>query len=81
MTLARASFDNPARTKSQPVEFQSDDPEKHPKQFDDILANDIEGIEHYESLSTVPFEFTPRRQQAPCGTIAIWPRIPGSKNP
>jgi hypothetical protein len=32
-----ASFDNPARTKSQPVEFQSDDPEKHPKQFLDIL--------------------------------------------
>lgn len=32
-----ASFENPDRKKSEPVEFQSDDPEKHPKQFDDIL--------------------------------------------
>jgi hypothetical protein len=33
-----ASFHNPARAKSPPVEFQSDDPEKQPEQFKDILA-------------------------------------------
>jgi hypothetical protein len=33
-----ASFVNPARARTAPVEFQSDDPEKHPDQFKDILA-------------------------------------------
>ncbi len=33
-----ASFENPARAKTEPIEFQSDDPEKHPKQFDDVQA-------------------------------------------
>ncbi|MGE5194224.1 MAG: hypothetical protein ACM3U2_17160 [Deltaproteobacteria bacterium] len=33
-----ASFDNPSRPKTEPVEFQSDDPEKHPSQFEDVLA-------------------------------------------
>lgn len=32
-----ASFDNPARTKTDPIEFQSDDPQKHPPQFADVL--------------------------------------------
>ena len=33
-----ASFDNPSRPKLAPVEFQSDDPAKHPEQFNYILA-------------------------------------------
>jgi hypothetical protein len=33
-----ASFENPSRPKTEPIEFQSDDPEKHPKQFEDVLA-------------------------------------------
>jgi hypothetical protein len=33
-----ASFNNPARTKTDPIEFQSDDPQKHPPQFLDILS-------------------------------------------
>jgi hypothetical protein len=33
-----ASFNNPARTKTDPIEFQSDDPQKHPPQFLDILG-------------------------------------------
>ncbi len=32
-----ASFENPDRNDSEPVEFQSDDPKKRPKQFRDIL--------------------------------------------
>lgn len=32
-----ASFDNPDRKKTEPIEFQSDDPEKHPKQFQEVL--------------------------------------------
>jgi hypothetical protein len=33
-----ASFENPNRPKTTPVEFQSDDPDKHPEQFNYILA-------------------------------------------
>jgi hypothetical protein len=33
-----ASFNNPARAKTDPIEFQSDDPQKHPPQFFDILS-------------------------------------------
>lgn len=34
-----ASFDNPSRPKTEPVEFQSDDPEKQPRQFQDIAKS------------------------------------------
>jgi len=33
-----ASFDNPDRPKTAPIEFQSDDPTKHPEQFNAVLA-------------------------------------------
>jgi len=46
-------------------------------EVDDVSANDIEAIEMYETLGSVPFEFSPRGNSAPCGTIAIWTRIPG----
>jgi len=32
-----ASFENPSRPKTEPIEFQSDDPDKHPKQFQHVL--------------------------------------------
>ncbi len=32
-----AVFENPDRKKTEPIEFQSDDPEKHPKQFQEVL--------------------------------------------
>jgi hypothetical protein len=34
-----ASFENPNRAKTEPVEFQSDDPEKQPKQFQDVAES------------------------------------------
>jgi hypothetical protein len=33
-----ASFENPNRPKTAPVEFQSDDPNKHPEQFNAVLS-------------------------------------------
>lgn len=46
-------------------------------EIDEVSASDIEAIEIYETLGSVPFEFSPRGNAAPCGTIAIWTRIPG----
>lgn len=49
-------------------------------EIDDLLPNDIYGIELYESFATVPTEFTPRTSTVPCGTIVIWTRVPGLKD-
>ena len=46
-------------------------------EVDDIPANDVEAIELYETLGSVPFEFTPQAGGIPCGTIVIWTRVPG----
>lgn len=48
-------------------------------EIDDVSATDIEGMELYESFSSVPFEFTPRSVSGGrCGTIVIWTRVPGA---
>jgi hypothetical protein len=46
-------------------------------EIDEIQANDIEAIELYESMSAVPFQFTPHGKTVPCGTIVLWTRVPG----
>jgi len=46
-------------------------------EIDDLLPNDIQAIELYETFASVPAEFAPRSSTVPCGTIVIWTRIPG----
>ena len=46
-------------------------------EIDDLLPQDIQAIELYESFANVPVEFAPRTSTVPCGTIVIWTRIPG----
>jgi len=46
-------------------------------EVDDLLATDIEAVEVYEAMGSVPFEFAPHGAGISCGTIAIWTRIPG----
>lgn len=49
-------------------------------EVDEITAQSVEAIELYPNLSTIPIEFqTIGQNTAPCGTIAIWTRIPNSK--
>jgi hypothetical protein len=51
-------------------------------EIDDLLADDIEAMELYESFSTTPFEFTPQSaNEVPCGSIVIWTRVPAGKAP
>jgi len=45
-------------------------------ELDELTANDIEGIELYDSFSITPFEFS-RDADLPCGTIVVWTRVPG----
>jgi hypothetical protein len=46
-------------------------------EVDELLPQDIEAMELYESIAGLPFEFTPPDTSIPCGTIVIWTRIPG----
>jgi len=46
-------------------------------EIDEIQANDIEAMELYESMATVPFQFTSHGKTVPCGTIVLWTRVPG----
>jgi hypothetical protein len=46
-------------------------------EIDEILASDIEAMELYETMASVPFEFTSHSKTTPCGTVVIWTRVPG----
>jgi hypothetical protein len=46
-------------------------------EVDELLPQDIEAMELYETIAGLPFEFTPPDASIPCGTIVIWTRIPG----
>jgi hypothetical protein len=48
-------------------------------EVDELPATDVEAVEIYETLASVPFEFTPQGSAIPCGTIVIWTRIPGQR--
>jgi hypothetical protein len=45
-------------------------------EIDEILPSDIEAMELYETMASVPFEFTSHSKTTPCGTIVIWTRVP-----
>lgn len=45
---------------------------------DDIVPQDVEGIEVYSGASTVPPQFNTREGTTICGVVLIWTRIPGT---
>ena len=48
-------------------------------ELDDIPVNDIEGIELYHGPSTTPAQFWQgNTNNASCGTIVVWSRVPGT---
>ena len=46
--------------------------------IDDIIPEDVEGIEVYSGASTVPPQFNTREGTTICGVILIWTRVPGT---
>lgn len=46
-------------------------------ELDDVSLNDIEAIELYSRISTLPSQFAPGNR-TPCGAVVIWTRIPGT---
>ncbi len=45
-------------------------------ELDDVSLNDIEAMELYARVSTLPAQFAPGGRM-PCGAIVIWTRLPG----
>ena len=46
--------------------------------IDDIVPQDVEGIEVYSGASTVPPQFNTKEGTTICGVILIWTRVPGT---
>jgi hypothetical protein len=46
-------------------------------ELDDVSLSDIEAVELYSRISTLPAQFAPGNR-TPCGAIVIWTRIPGT---
>lgn len=47
--------------------------------LDDMPVSDVEAMEVYSGISTLPAQFAKHRSNIQCGTVAIWTRIPGNK--
>jgi hypothetical protein len=45
---------------------------------DDIVPQDVEGIEVYSGAATVPPQYNTREGTTICGVVLIWTRIPGT---
>jgi len=46
--------------------------------IDDIVPQDVEGIEVYSGASTVPPQYNTKEGTTICGVVLIWTRIPGT---
>ena len=46
--------------------------------IDDIVPQDVEGIEIYSGASTVPPQFNTKEGTTICGVVLIWTRVPGT---
>ena len=46
--------------------------------IDDIVPQDVEGIEVYSGASTVPPQYNTKEGTTICGVILIWTRVPGT---
>jgi hypothetical protein len=44
---------------------------------DEFTPEDVEALEIYPGISTIPIEFQPRPNTNTCGAVVIWTRIPG----
>jgi hypothetical protein len=44
---------------------------------DEFVPEDVEALEIYPGISTLPVEFQPRPNSYTCGAVVIWTRLPG----
>lgn len=61
-----------------PPQYWVDGVKAYGLNIDDIIPQDVEGIEIYEGASTVPPQFNTKEGTTICGVVVIWTRIPGT---
>lgn len=61
-----------------PPQYWVDGIKTYALNIDDIVPQDVEGIEIYSGASTVPPQFNTKEGTTICGVVVIWTRIPGT---
>lgn len=61
-----------------PPQYWVDGVKAYGLNIDDVIPQDVEGIEIYEGASTVPPQFNTKEGTTICGVVLIWTRIPGT---
>jgi hypothetical protein len=61
-----------------PPQYWVDGVKTYALNIDDIIPQDVEGIEVYSGASTIPPQFNTREGTTICGVVLIWTRVPGA---
>jgi hypothetical protein len=61
-----------------PPQYWVDGVKTYALNIDDIIPQDVEGIEIYEGASSVPPQFNTKEGTTICGVVLIWTRVPGT---
>ncbi|HZI42111.1 MAG TPA: carboxypeptidase regulatory-like domain-containing protein [Gemmatimonadaceae bacterium] len=61
-----------------PPQYWVDGVKTYALNIDDIIPQDVEGIEIYEGASSIPPQFNTKEGTTICGVVLIWTRIPGT---
>jgi hypothetical protein len=80
LRFTRARAASMARGRECPVNYYIDGQFATGYNIDDMPVGDVEGIEIYSGIATLPGQFAKNsRGTIGCGTVVIWTRIPGNK--
>ena len=60
-----------------PPQYWVDGVKTYGLNIDDILPHDVEGVEIYAGVSTIPPQYNTREGTTICGVVLIWTRLPG----
>jgi hypothetical protein len=75
---AALRFSRAQGTRDCPPQYWVDGVKTWNLNIDDIVPQDVEGIEVYSGASTVPPQFNTKEGTTICGVILIWTRVPGT---
>jgi hypothetical protein len=82
LRFTRARAAGMARGRECPVNYYIDGQFATGYNIDDMPVSDVEGIEVYSGIATLPGQFAKNsRGNLACGTVVIWTRIPGNTKP
>jgi len=75
---AALRFNRAMGSRDCPPQYWVDGVKTYALNIDDIIPQDVEGIEIYEGASSIPPQFNTKEGTTICGVVLIWTRIPGT---